>query len=67
MNKLKYIAIWVAVTLFSVTAEGSGTTAISSTVCMSFPVALALAMLPVETIGTVLEHYIKPKRKTTNE
>lgn len=48
-----YPIVWSLLALpafASEVAAASGSTAVSSTVCMSFPVALLLALMPAESI-----------------
>ncbi|WP_323192854.1 hypothetical protein [Halostella sp. PRR32] len=53
-----YRLLWCVLALpafASEAASASGSTAVSSTVCMSFPVALLLAAMPMESIVATVQ------------
>jgi hypothetical protein len=55
---MMYRLAWALAALPAFAAEvaaASGSTAVSSTVCMSFPVALLLALMPAESLVTIAQ------------
>lgn len=57
------MAALILAPVFASGASAAGSTAASSTVCMSFPVALLLALAPAETVGDLARSFLQRGKK----